>query len=102
MGLNEPADQSQPHCHVAKLSESTLSHGMIAGADKKPSYGMTIGVEDILASRRVLMLVVGAGKENATQQLLSGEITNQFPATHLWRHENVDCLVVTQSPSSSS
>ena len=55
---------------------------------------MTIGVEDILASRHVLMLVVGTGKEKATERLLSGKITNQFPATHLWQHKNVDCLVV--------
>jgi galactosamine-6-phosphate isomerase len=94
MGLNEPAAQLQPHCHVAQLSETTLSHGMIAESVRKPSFGMTIGIEDILASRQVIMLVVGAGKEKATEQLISGEISNQFPATHLWRHAHTDCLIV--------
>ncbi len=94
MGLNEPAKELQPHCHVAQLTETTLSHGMIAGSSQKPTYGMTIGVEDILASRHVLMLVVGAGKEEAREKLLSGEVTNELPATHLWRHNNVDCIVV--------
>jgi 6-phosphogluconolactonase/glucosamine-6-phosphate isomerase/deaminase len=44
----------------------------------------------------VIMLVVGAGKENATENLRSGNITNQFPATHLWRHGHTDCLIVQE------
>jgi len=94
LGLNEPAEQLHPHCHVAQLAETTLSHGMIAGSVKKPAYGMSIGMEDILASRHVIMLVVGAGKELATEKLLSGEMTNQFPATQLWQHHQVDSYVV--------
>lgn len=94
MGLNEPNEQLQPHCHVAQLAELTLSHGMIAEVKPKPSYGMTIGIEDILASKHILMLVVGSAKKKATEMLLSGEVTNQFPATHLQRHSNVDCLIV--------
>lgn len=94
MGLNEPNDELQPHCHVARLAELTLSHGMIADIKPKPTYGMTIGIEDILASKHILMLVVGSTKKQATEMLLSGEVTNQFPATYLQRHGNVDCLIL--------
>lgn len=94
MGLNEPNEQLQAHCHVAQLAELTLSQGMIADINPKPTYGMTIGIEDILASKHILMLVVGSAKKKATEMLLSGEVTNQFPATHLQRHGNVDCLIV--------
>lgn len=96
MGLNEPNKELQPHCHVAQLAELTLSHGMIADIQPKPTYGMTIGIEDILASKHILMLVVGSAKKQATEMLLSGEVTNQFPVTHLQRHANVDCLIVRQ------
>lgn len=95
MGLNEPNDKLNDHCHMAPLAELTLSHGMIADIKPKPTYGMTIGIEDILASKHILMLIVGASKKEATEMLLKGEVTNQFPATHLWRHSNVDCLIVT-------
>lgn len=94
MGLNEPNEKLHDHCHVAQLAELTLSHGMIADIKPKPTYGMTIGIEDILASKHILMLIVGASKKEATEMLLKGEVTNQFPATHLWRHSNVDCLIV--------
>lgn len=94
MGLNEPNEELHAYCHVAQLAELTLSHGMIADIKPKPTYGMTIGIEDILASRHILMLVVGSAKKEATEKLLSGEVTNQFPATHLQRHGNVDCFIL--------
>ncbi|MCX2739775.1 galactosamine-6-phosphate isomerase [Pontibacter anaerobius] len=94
LGLNEPAEQLTEHCHVAQLADTTLNHTMVAGLEAKPKYGMTLGMQAILASRHIILLISGAGKEKATQQLLSGEITNAYPATHLWKHPKVDCLVV--------
>lgn len=96
MGLNEPSEQLTPHSHVADLAETTLSHGMVASLEEKPTYGLTIGIEDILAAKHIIMLVVGKNKQEATDRLLSSEITNQFPATHLWKHSNVDCLVLSE------
>ncbi|MCB0632686.1 MAG: galactosamine-6-phosphate isomerase [Saprospiraceae bacterium] len=93
LGLNEPNEVLQAHCHVARLHTTTLQHGMVADLHEKPTQGLTIGMEDILASRHIIMLVTGAGKETAKKMLLSGEITNRFPATYLWKHEWVDCLV---------
>lgn len=66
---------------------------MLAGLAEKPTQGLTLGMEDILTSRHIIMLVTGAGKEAAKAMLLSGEISNRFPATHLWRHGRVDCLI---------
>jgi galactosamine-6-phosphate isomerase len=37
--------------------------------------------------------VAGAGKERATAGLLSGEVTPAVPASFLWLHDNVDCLI---------
>ena len=34
------------------------------------------------------------GKETTIKQLLSGTITNACPATWLWKHDNVECLIV--------
>jgi galactosamine-6-phosphate isomerase len=94
LGLNEPAEQLTNHCHVAELASTTLNHSMVASLEDKPTYGLTLGMKDILAARHVILLVTGAGKEEATQELMSGRITNQYPATHLWAHPRVDCLVV--------
>lgn len=94
IGLNEPAAQLMDHCHVAQLAATTLHHDMVSDLETKPACGLTLGVKDILAARHIILLVAGASKEKATQKLISGRITNACPATHLWAHQRVDCLVV--------
>lgn len=96
LGLNEPADELQPHCHIADLTIESQQHSMILDSSIKPTQGITLGMQDILSSKRILLLVSGNGKEEAKKQLLSGEITCECPASLLWKHDNVDCLVVTK------
>ncbi|MCJ8165655.1 galactosamine-6-phosphate isomerase [Pontibacter sp. E15-1] len=94
LGLNEPAEHLVAHCHIATLAPSTLDHTMVAGLETKPSYGLTLGIQDILSAKHIILLVSGPGKQKATQELLSGKITNDYPATHLWAHQHVDCMIV--------
>ena len=42
----------------------------------------------------IVLLVSGTGKEDAVSRLRSGEISDQFPASALHRHGNVQVLVV--------
>ena len=93
MALNEPADFLQPECHVAHLSAQSLQHPMISGENEKPSYGLTLGVADIMQSKRIIILINGTHKQEITQQFLSKKITNQLPASLLWLHPNVSCLI---------
>jgi galactosamine-6-phosphate isomerase len=94
IGFNEPAEFLQPHCHVARLSEEAKKHGMVEGMEQKPEYGMTLGMNDILSARRIILLIYGEGKADATSMLMSKRITTRFPVTFLWLHDNVDCLMV--------
>lgn len=93
MALNEPDEFLTPHCHIAILSEQSLEHPMISGEGDKPTYGLTLGVADILQSKLIILLINGAKKREITKQLLSKQITNQLPASLLWLHTNVICLV---------
>ena len=97
LGFNEPSDELQPHCHIANLVVQSQKHSMILDASKKPTQGITLGIQDILSSKRILLIVSGSGKEEAKKQLLSGEIRPQHPASLLWKHDNVDCLVVAEN-----
>lgn len=94
LGFNEPGSYLQPHCHVAQLSHTSQQHGMVARIADTPQYGMTLGMADILASRKIVLLVTGEGKEKAKQRLLSGKISTKCPASFLWMHRDVDCLIV--------
>jgi len=96
IALNEPSEVLQPGYHVAELAETTLNHGMIQALKQPPTFGMTMGMGEILSSRRIILFISGSGKKDAFEQLLKEEVSTQFPASLLWLHPNVH-VVVDQS-----
>ncbi len=78
---------------MARLSEQSLQHNMIASMKSKPAYGLTLGMEEILSATLIIMLVSGDGKQEITQKFMEGKVTNELPASVLWQHPGVVCLV---------
>jgi galactosamine-6-phosphate isomerase len=66
---------------------------MLADLRDKPVYGLTMGIADILLSRRILLLINGPKKKGIVQKLLSRQITCNVPASLLWLHHHVDCII---------
>lgn len=93
IALNEPSEVLKPGFHVCQLAESTLNNGMIKSLKQPPTFGMTMGVGEILKSKKILIFIAGSGKKEAFQQLLKEEVSTQFPASLLWLHPDVDVLV---------
>jgi galactosamine-6-phosphate isomerase len=100
LGFNEPAPALQPHPHVAQLSAESLSHSMLALEPIKPSFGLTLGIGNILASRDVLLLVSGASKRAALKRTLEPSISTNFPASFLWLHQNAHVFCDTAAMGS--
>ena len=86
LGFNEPAPALQPHAHVAKLAASSLQHAMLTVSRGRPTFGLTLGMADLLHAREVLLLVSGPGKREPMRRLLDGRIATDFPASLLWLH----------------
>ena len=86
LALNEPAESLPPHANASTLAESSLNHPMLRSGAGRPAYGLTIGMADILQSRRPLLLVSGAHKRAPLRQLLASPVSTQFPASFLWLH----------------
>jgi galactosamine-6-phosphate isomerase len=93
LGLNEPANQLEPYCHVAQLSELSLEHNMIISMEVKPRYGITLGMEEILSSRKIILLLTGKGKKDVLQRLMEKKVHSELPASFLWKHPHVECLM---------
>ena len=93
IGFNEPADELLPRCHIGNLSKETLEHQMINTLENKPIYGFTLGMADILQSKKIILLITGANKKEVIQKLLSKKITTYLPASFLWLHDQVECFV---------
>lgn len=92
LGLNEPAESLRPFIHVADLAETSLKHPMLRPANGQVSYGLTLGIADILRSKRILLLVSGSHKREQLKRLLTPEISPRFPASFLWLHPDVTLL----------
>jgi galactosamine-6-phosphate isomerase len=92
IAMNEPADQFVPHVHVARLARRSLSHGMLKHLAKKPRYGLTLGMADILHSRRILLVVSGRAKRSVLKRLFEPHVSPRFPASFLWLHPDVTVI----------
>ena len=87
LALNEPDTFLESETHVAKLSASSLEHPMIGSTGRKPSYGLTLGMADILQSSFIL---------NSHQWIEEKRYYHQFPE---W--ENFNCFAGFLSLASS-
>jgi galactosamine-6-phosphate isomerase len=92
IAFNEPGDFLNPHCHKATLSSSSMNHSMARDMKVAPGYGLTLGMADIMRSRKILLLISGKSKALITRDLLSGKITTRLPASFLWLHPDVQCI----------
>jgi galactosamine-6-phosphate isomerase len=93
LALNEPGAFLEACVHVAKLSKTSLTHAMIKDMKPKPSFGLTLGMGDILQSKLILLLISGDKKKEITAEFLNGKISTALPASLLWLHSNVVCLI---------
>jgi galactosamine-6-phosphate isomerase len=92
IGFNEPASFLEPHAHTAELSQASLEHAMLRQTTRRPTYGLTLGMADIMRSGRVLLLVTGSAKREPLHRLLTGPIATDFPASLLQLHQNAVVL----------
>lgn len=99
LGLNEPGESLEPFCHLAKLASRSLEHEMIASLEVKPTYGITLGMQEILSSKKIILLLTGKAKKEVYAELKKGKISTRLPASFLWTHADADCLVDMQTLS---
>ncbi len=92
LGLNEPAGELQPGCHVADLAPTTRGHSMLKGAAKDVVQGLTMGIRNILAARQIILLTFGEYKTAPVRDLQSRRVSTHFPASFLWLHSDVTCF----------
>jgi len=92
VAMNEPNEVLNPFVHVAKLASSSSRHQMLKTVPRKPSHGLTLGVLDILCSRKIILLVSGETKRPILQKLLQPRVATRLPASLLWLHPDATVL----------
>jgi glucosamine-6-phosphate deaminase len=94
IGFNEPGTPFDSRTRVVELSHSTrIANADLFADGRVPTHAITIGIGTILDSKRIVLLASGASKREAIERLRGGEITEEFPASALWKHGDVTVLV---------
>ena len=92
IGFNEPGSPFDARTRVVELAPSTRAANAEFFAGDVPTHAITMGIGTILDSRSIVLLAAGRGKEEAIERLRSCEVDESFPASALWRHDDVTVL----------
>lgn len=87
VGFNEPGSTPSSPTRAVELEPTTLE-GAVAryGAAARPTGGLTLGLDRILAAGEVWLLVTGEHKAAILREALEGPETSACPASFLRRH----------------
>lgn len=94
IGFNEPGTSFSSRTHIVELTDSTRKANSRFFEDIKdvPTHAITMGIASIMEAKEILLLIAGANKRQAYEQLLYGEISEDFPASILKKHPCVRIL----------
>ncbi len=94
LGFNEPPSDHDAPTRVVTLSPETVHSNARywGGEDRVPRRALTAGMKQLLAARRVLLLVSGRGKRAMLARTLEGPETPHVPASFLQRAEHVTVI----------
>lgn len=90
IGFNEPGTSFKSRTHVVNLASSTrvANARFFNSMDEVPTQAITMGIETIMESKEIILLVSGEKKREALEKLLHGDVHENFPASILRKHPN--------------
>lgn len=91
IGFNEPGTPFTSRTHIVQLDESTRQANarFFISLDEVPTQAITMGIETIMESEQIVLLVSGEGKAEALKRVVNGKVSEEFPASILQNHNNV-------------
>lgn len=96
IGFNEPGGALDSRTHVGELAEQTRRDNarfFDGDVDAVPTQCLTQGLATIMEARELVLIATGQGKAQAIRELVEGEVSEDWPATVMQRHERALVLV---------
>ncbi|QQE80250.1 glucosamine-6-phosphate deaminase [Alicyclobacillus sp. SO9] len=99
IAFNEPDDSLSTRTHVVSLANETITSNsrFFDDASRVPRRGITMGLQSIMQSKKIVLLAFGQEKSHAVRLALSGKVTTDIPASMLQLHP--DATVVLDANS---
>ncbi len=94
IAFNEPMSPREARTRVVLLTQDTID------VNRPPSgAAITMGMKDILKSRRLLILASGKSKAEAVSNMVDGPMTYKVPASFLQDHPQVYAVIDEEAAS---
>ncbi len=101
IGMNEPGTTVDLATRVVQLEPSTTQHAAEYGATTPPTWGITVGMAELMEAEEVWVLVTGAHKSDILNRTIHGVVDSDVPATYLTEHRNCAFFVDESALSGS-
>ncbi|MFP4552655.1 MAG: 6-phosphogluconolactonase [Actinomycetota bacterium] len=88
IGMNEPGATVDLATRVVQLEPSTTKHAAEYGATTPPTWGITVGMAELMEAGEVWVLVTGDHKADILNRMIHGKVDSDIPATYLTEHTN--------------
>lgn len=97
IAFNEPGTSFDSLTHVVDLTPETVEDNsrFFDNLGDVPSKAFTMGLNSIMKAKKIVILIYGENKKEALNALLSGEVTENNPASILNNHGDVTIIADT-------
>jgi len=100
IGFNEPGISVELYSHVADLADSTITVGQkYFSSPTDLKLGITLGLKHLMESKRVILMANGMKKARVIADAVGGQVSNEFPATIIQRHQNAEVAIDVEASS---
>ena len=95
IGFNEPDSVFIAGTHCVDLTESTIEANkrFFESIDDVPRQAYTMGIQNIMSAKKILVVVSGANKAESLAKAIYGPIDPQVPASILQLHNDVTFVI---------
>lgn len=96
IGFNEPNTSFKSVTHIVDLTENTRKDNarfFENDVDNVPTQAITMGIQNIMDAKCVIILISGAGKAAAAKAMIEGACDPICPASALQNHKNVIVVI---------
>ncbi len=101
IGFNEPNTPFNAVTREVTLTQKTIQDNarFFASEDEVPKSAVTMGMVEIMASKKIVLMANGKNKADAVYNMIKGEVSLSCPASILQLHNDVTVILDKDSAS---
>ena len=95
IGFNEPAASYPMGTYLVDLTGSSLAANsrFFSQDERQPTQALTMGIGAILGSKKIVLIITGAGKASIAKKLFEDVLYTDVPACFLLLHPDVTVIM---------